>query len=171
VLSPAWLLQSSVLLSVLRRSFKHQSPCDLLSAKCSGVQPSKTLIYARYASYHNATIMRRYFKTQDKPVQMSSTWNGLKLRNATLTLKTMPETPGLHFGLDLPVFPVFPRLLQPRPRCGPQLRRTIVTRRLTQYPRAFATGNGHKSQSKAVHNWKPSPICFAELKIRRVDGR
>ena len=81
----------------------------------------------------------RYFKTQDKPVQMSSTWNGLKLRNATLTLKTMPETPGLHFGLDLPVFPVFPRLLQPRPRCGPQLRRTIVARRLTQYPRAFAS--------------------------------
>ena len=81
----------------------------------------------------------RYFKTQDKPVQMSSTWNGLKLRNATLTLKTMPETPGLHFGLDLPVFPVFPRLLQPRPRCCPQLRRTIVTRRLTQYPRAFAS--------------------------------
>ena len=70
---------------------------------------------------------------------MSSTWNGLKLRNATLTLKTMPETPGLHFGLDLPVFPVFPRLLQPRPRCGPQLRRTIVTRRLTQYPRASAS--------------------------------
>ena len=35
----------------------------------------------------------------------------------------------------------------------------------------FTAGNGHKSQSKAVHNWKPSPICFAELKIRRVDGR
>ena len=84
-------------------------------------------------------LICRYFKTQDKPVQMSSTWNGLKLRNATLTLKTMPETPGLHFGLDLPVFPVFPRLLQSRPWCGPQLRRTIVTRCLTQYPRAFAS--------------------------------